>query len=320
MRNLWGAAAAVLAAVVVLPAQQPAAQNFGQSIRNLVPKAPKVMPLYPDAIPNSKNVPDQEQSGANLGGTVMKVSRPTITAYLPGKDKSAGAAIIIFPGGGYMAESYKMEGTTIAEAFQDRGIAAFLVKYRLPSDETMPDRSIGPLQDAQQAVRVVRDNAAEWGVDPAKVGVIGFSAGGHLASTVGTHFDKPYGPTPAGANLRPDFLVLVYPVISMKPGLTHQGSHDALIGKNASDDQVKLFSNEEQVSARTPPALLLHATDDLLVDVENSVAFYRALHRNGVQAEMHLFDRGNHGFFGIARGEWMERVFAWLARNGWAKP
>ena len=301
-------------------AQDPSGQRFGKAIATLTPQPPKVMPLYDGAIPNSKNTPDQEQTGPAMGGILSKVSRPTITAYLPGKDRSVGSAIVIFPGGGYMIEAWKLEGTTIAEIFQDRGIAAFLVKYRLPDDTTMENKSIGPLQDAQQALRVVRDHASEWGLDPSKIGVIGFSAGGHLASTVGTHFDKPYGSTPPGTNIRPDFEVLVYPVISMKSGLTHQGSHDALLGKDASDAQVRLFSNEEQVTAKTPPTLLVAGSDDMLVDVENSVAFYRALRRNEVQSEMHLFDRGNHGFFGLSRGEWMAPVFAWMTKNGWAKP
>jgi acetyl esterase/lipase len=319
MRTIYRlcAVAALLAAGA--EAQDPG-ERFMRAITNLVAKPPRVMPLYKDAIPNAKSAPDHEQRDSPYPGAIAKVSRPTLTVYLPGKDKASGAGIVIFPGGGYVMESYTDEGTHVAQAFQDRGIAAFLVKYRLPDDATMEDKSVGPLQDAQQALRVVRENASEWGVDAAKIGVIGFSAGGHLASTTGTHFDKAYGPTPAGANLRPDFMVLVYPVISMKPGLTHQGSHDALLGSRAGEDKVRLFSNEEQVTPRTPPTLLLHATDDMLVDVDNSVQFYQALHRNNVPAEMIVFQQGNHGFLGLSRGEWMEPVFTWMVKNGWAKP
>lgn len=298
--------------------RDPEGLRFGQSITDLRPSPPQVMPLYPGAIPNSKPSPDQEKPGPF--GTIAQVSKPTITAYLPGKAKSIGSAIIVFPGGGYVMQSYEMEGTSVAEAFQDRGVAAFLVKYRLPDDATMEDKSIGPLQDAQQAIRVVRENASKWNVDPAKIGVIGFSAGGHLASTAATHFNKSYIPDSGGINLRPDFAVLVYPVITMATGLTHRGSRDALLGKTPTEAQVRLFSNEQQVTPKTPPTLLLHATDDLLVDVDNSVSFYRELHQHQVPAEMILFDRGNHGFFGLSRDEWMQPLGAWMKKNGWMKP
>lgn len=303
-------------------AQTPAApsQRFGSSIVDLVPHPPRTQPLYEGEIPNSKPAQDEETKGSALGGTVAKVSRPTLTAYLPGKAKSNGSAIIIFPGGGYMMESYQMEGVKTAEAFQDRGVAAFIVKYRLPSDAIMPDKTIGPLQDAQQAIKVVRESASKWGIDPAKVGVIGFSAGGHLASTLGTHFGKAYIPNSGTTSLRPDFMVLVYPVISMAAKLTHQGSRDALLGPNPADSAVHQFSNEEQVTEQTPPTLLLHATDDLLVDVDNSVAFYEALHHHNVPSAMFLFHAGNHGFFGLARDEWMSPVFKWMTKNGWMKP
>jgi acetyl esterase/lipase len=294
------------------------AQRFGRSIAELVPQPPRTLPLYESEIPNSKAAADEE---AKLrGGGIETVSRPTLTAYLPGKAKSNGSSILIFPGGGYVMESYEMEGTRIAEAFQDRGVAALLVKYRLPSDATMVDKSIGPLQDAQRAIQMARENASKWDIDPSKIGVLGFSAGGHLASTVGTHFDKAYIPNSSNTSLRPDFMVLVYPVISMASELTHQGSRDALLGKNPAASLVQLFSNDQQVTERTPPALLLHATDDLLVDVDNSVVFYEALHHHNVPAAMILFQKGNHGFFGIARDEWMQPIFTWMSKNGWMKP
>jgi acetyl esterase/lipase len=167
---------------------------------------------------------------------------------------------------------------------------------------------------------VVRQHAKEWDLDARKIGVIGFSAGGHLAATVGTHFGKSYISNDDYTSLRPDFLVLVYPVISMKPGLTHKGSHDALLGANPTEAQVQLFSNELQVTEETPPTLLLHASDDLLVDVDNSVAFYTALHHHHVPAQMILFTKGNHGFFELPTDEWHKRLFDWLKKNEWMNP
>ena len=224
--------------------------------------------------------------------------------------------MLVLPGGGYTGLSWSFEGVRTARSLQDHGVTAIVVKYRLPSDATMKDKSIGPLQDAQQALRIVRQHAKEWNVDPGKIGVMGFSAGGHLAATVGTHFGKSYLSKDDGVNLRPDFLILVYPVISMKTGLTHAGSHDALLGTNPTESQVELFSNELQVTDRTPPTLLLHASDDLLVDVDNSVAFYEALHHHGVPAQMILFTSGNHGFFGIPTDDWREVAWTWLKRTG----
>lgn len=287
----------------------------------VIPPQPATIPLYPGEIPNSTNTPDQEETLSSGGlGFIQKVSRPTLTSYLPAKIKAGGSAIIIFPGGGYVGEAYQFEGTSVAEAFRDHGIAAFIVKYRLPSDVTMKDKSIGPLQDAEQAIKLVRQHASEWQIDPGKVGIIGFSAGGHLASTLGTHFEKNYLGDAANVNLRPDFMVLVYPVISMTDELTHTGSRDALLGKNPSAAQVQEFSNELHVSERTPPTLLLQASDDSIVDVDNSVVFYEALHHHKVSAQMVLFRQGQHGFFLISRDEWLQQVYAWLEQNGWTKP
>lgn len=300
------------------PRVAPQPTNFDQ----IIPPQPKTMPLYPGEIPNSTNAPDQEETHPQMGGLgfVQKVSRPTLTIYLPAKVKAGGSAIIIFPGGGYVGEAYRFEGTSIAEAFQDHGMAAFIVKYRLPSDVTMKDKSIGPLQDAEQAIKLVREHASEWQIDPGKVGVIGFSAGGHLASTLGTHFEKNYLGNAAHVNLRPDFMILAYPVISMTDELTHMGSRDALLGKDPSPAQVQEFSNELHVTERTPPTLLLQAGDDSIVDVDNSVVFYEALHHHKVPAQMVLFRQGQHGFLLISRHEWLQQVYTWLEQNGWAKP
>jgi len=165
----------------------------------------------------------------------------------------------------------------------------------------------------------VHEHAPEWQVDPGKVGIIGFSAGGHLASTLGTHFEKNYLGDTADVNLRPDFMILVYPVISMTDKLTHMGSRDALLGENPSAAQVQEFSNELHVSERTPPTILLHASDDSLVDVDNSVVFYEALRRHHVSAQMVLYGQGGHGFFPMSRGEWIQQVYYWMELNGWMR-
>jgi acetyl esterase/lipase len=243
---------------------------------------------------------------------VQKVSRPTLQVFLPAKLKANGSSIIIFPGGGYVSVSIAMEGEEVAKSFQDHGFAAFVVKYRLPSDKTMEDKSIGPLQDAQQAILTVREHAAEWHLDPHKIGVIGFSAGGHLASTLGTHFEKSYIANSNTLSLRPDFMILVYPVISMDSKIAHMGSRIALLGEHPSEESIKLFSNELQVTAKTPPTLILQAADDHLVDVDNSLVFFEALRRHDVPVDMTIFAKGDHGLFLLPRDDWHSIIFHWL--------
>jgi len=299
----------------------PAQPEIPPAWRNSIPKAPWTRPLYEGTIPNATGAPDQEEHGTFLGWAfTRKVSRPTITAFLPAPDKSIGSGVIIFPGGGYVGAGLAIESTAIAELLQNRAVAAFVVKYRLPSDVIMQDKSIGPLQDAQQSVRLVREHAFEWNLNPHKVGVMGFSAGGHSASSVGTHFSKAYIPNDDNVNLRPDFMVLVYPVITMKNGLAEKGSRAALLGPNPSDALVRLFSNEQQVTDETPPTLLLHAADDRIVDVDNSVVFFEALRHHKVPVEMMIFPKGDHGFFLITRDEWIQPVFRWMTRNAWMMP
>jgi acetyl esterase/lipase len=244
-----------------------------------------------------------------------KISEPTLAIYLPDEKIATGAAVIICPGGGYEMESYRLEGTIIAEAFLQKGIAAFILKYRLPSDSIMIDKSIGPLQDAQQAIKTVRMRAGEWKINPAKIGIMGFSAGGHLASTAGTHFDKSYIPNDEKISLRPDFVILIYPVISMTDELTHLGSRNALLGNTPARELVDLFSNEKQVNTNIPPTWLTHTGDDNVVTVENSIRFYQELIRNKVPAEMHLYPKGNHGFvLSQPTGEWMQPLFNWMKK------
>lgn len=276
-------------------------------------------PLYGDAaIPNSKGGPDEEAS-AN-GSWITKVSRPAVQVYLPARSKANGAGIVIFPGGGYAGLTFDFEGVQQANYFIDHGIAAFVVKYRIPSDATMVDKSMGPLQDAQQAMRFVRQHAAEWSVDSRRIGAIGFSAGGHVASTLATHFDAPAVDDSDHVVLRPDFLVLVYPVISMDAKITHLDSRKALLGAAPTPAQVRFFSSELNVTADTPPTLILHAADDRLVDVDNSVVFFEALRRAGVPVEARLFQRGQHGFYLMARDRWQGTIMEWLTANGWLSP
>ena len=248
---------------------------------------------------------------ANDPDWIMSTSVPTLTVFLPAPEKNSGVGVIIFPGGGYSGVSYKAEGVNVAREFVKNGIAAFVVKYRLPSDSIMLNKSIGPLQDAQQAIRFVRTNSRKYKIN--HIGIIGFSAGGHLASTLGTHFSTSYIANPGNVSLRPDFMVLVYPVITMRDSLTHKGSRGSLLGDRPSDSLQHLFSNDEQVTDSTPPAYITHTQDDNVVDVENSILFYQALRRHHVFSEMHLFPRGNHGFvLNLPITEWMSPVIDWI--------
>ena len=277
--------------------------------------AQEIIPLYQEVIPNSKPY-QMEEIEMKVEGQFygyQKTSEPTLTVYLPNKEIATGVAVVICPGGGYGFVSYKMEGTKIAEEFLSRGIAAFILKYRLPSDSIMIDKAIGPLQDAQQAIKVVREHANNWNIDTDKIGIMGFSAGGHLASTAGTHFEKSYIPDRGKTSLRPDFMVLVYPVISMTNEITHQGSRVNLLGENAGEKNILLFSNELQINKNTPPTWLTHTGDDTVVPVENSIRFYQALVNNKIPAEMHLYPKGNHGFvLNLPTKEWMQPLFEWM--------
>ncbi|MEX6686208.1 alpha/beta hydrolase [Danxiaibacter flavus] len=272
----------------------------------------KVMPLYDGDIPNSTNVADEEKNDtANM--VVSKVSRPTLTVYLPAKEKATGAAVVICPGGGYGVLVIGKEGYHIAEYLAANGIAAVVLKYRLPDDKFMKDKAIGPLQDAQQAIRQVKLHAKEWNIDSSRVGIMGFSAGGHLASTEGTHYDKVLVPNNENISVRPSFMILVYPVISMNDTLGHRGSRDNLLGKNPSKEKINLYSNDLQVNAQTPPTFLFHTGDDRVVDVDNSIYFYEALRHNKVPAEMHLYPKGDHGFvLNWPVEQWMRQCLDWM--------
>jgi len=282
--------------------------------------AQQELPLYGnEPIPNSRAVPNQEKvdSGAHSGYySLSKVSHPTLTVFLPPKGKGNGMAVVVCPGGGYLHLAMAHEGMEVARLLNEMGIAAFVLKYRLPSDSTMIDKTIGPLQDAQRAIQLVRQRAEEWAVNPARVGILGFSAGGHLASTAGTHFGKTTIDNAANVSLRPDFMVLLYPVISFSDSIGHRGSRDNLIGKTPSSSLIQEYSNELQVTAQTPPTFIVHAEDDKTVPVANSLRIYESLLHNKVPAELHIYPRGGHGF-GLhnptTKDQWPERMQNWFS-------
>ncbi len=275
------------------------------------------IPLYPNGVPNSKPAPAAYVEKI-VNGSGSLVTDPTITPYFPEKGKANGTAVVVCPGGGYVHLSMIKEGADVAKKFAEIGVTAFVLKYRLPSDEIMTDKTIGPLQDAQRAIQLVRERAGEWGIDPAKVGIIGFSAGGHLASTAGTHFDKAVIDNPKSTSLRPDFMILMYPVITFGE-LAHKGSRDNLVGKDAPQALVDLYSNEKQVTANTPVTMLVQAEDDKTVPVQNSLMFYEALLKNNVKAELLIYPNGGHGF-GLnnktTKDQWFNSATNWLDANG----
>ncbi len=279
----------------------------------------EIIPLY-DKIPGSKAAIKSESSDTINGILrIRNVSLPTLAVYRPEAGKANGTAVVICPGGGYAILAASHEGADIAKLFTTWGITAFVLKYRLPDDAIMQNKTIGPLQDAQRAFQLVRQRAGEWGVDPSKVGIMGFSAGGHLAATASTQFNKPV--IGAGsAVVRPDFSILIYPVISLSDTLMHKGSRDNLLGADTSATRVIQYSADRQVGPETPPAFLVHAGDDKAVPVGNSIAYYAALQRNRIIAEMHIYQQGGHGF-GLnnktTQDQWSERLRNWLMANKW---
>lgn len=276
-------------------------------------RAQEIVNLYPGKIPNTK---ENEIKESFASGMYRGVTVPTLEIFLPEKENATGAAVVICPGGGYSVVVYQGEGVSTAKEFAKNGVAAFVLKYRLPDDLTMPDKSIGPLQDAQQAIKYVRENAAKWGIDVKKIGIMGFSAGGHLASTEATHFTKSYIENENNTSLRPDFQILIYPVISMQDSLTHLDSRTQLLGKNPSKETIDLFSNELQVDLNSPPTYITHAGDDNLVDVDNSINYFEKLRRSKVPVEMHIYPKGGHGFI-FRRVGWMEPLFRWMKDSKW---
>lgn len=271
--------------------------------------------LWPDGAPEDNGITASETTDPE--GRVTNVSVACLYVYAPEKEKNTGLAVIICPGGGYSLLAMKHEGEWFARWLADRGITGIVLKYRLPNHHPQV-----PLSDASRAIRWVRGKADSWGIRPDRIGIAGFSAGGHLASTAGTHFDAgdPSAADPTDRlSSRPDFMLLFYPVISFSPqGNPHIGSRNALLGSARTPVQLDYFSNEKQVTGQTPPAFIVHCDDDPAVSSLNSVRFYMALKQNKVPAVLYVFDRGGHGW-GLREefsyyGQWTTLLEKWLSR------
>jgi acetyl esterase/lipase len=281
--------------------------------------ASSVIPLWPEGVPGAKAGLGAEREE---GGRVANVSEPTLTVYGPAVDRPNGTAVIICPGGGYVRLSTQREGEQYANWLSSLGVTSFVLKYRM-QEFGHP----APLQDVLRAVRLVREQAAKYHIRADRIGVMGSSAGGHLAASAGTLFDNPLGRTGAAidkVSARPDFLMLMYPVIAMEGPAVHAGSRKALLGGSPSAETVQLMSVEKQVTDKTPPTLLIHTQADQAVPVENSILFYQALTRAHVPAEMYLFEHGGHGM-GMKAGlgtssSWPRRAEEWLKDRGLLDP
>jgi len=267
-----------------------------------LPTSNKVELLWPDGAPDAKGNQDKD--------------KPTLTICLPEKEAANGTAIVICPGGGYGFVSMDREGQQIADWLNSIGVAAFIVNYR---HNGLGYSYPAPLQDAQRALRIVRSRAQELNINPKRIGLMGFSAGGHLASSIGTHFQNNYYEAKDDidkVSCRPDFMILLYPVITFDDSFTHSGSKRNLLGPNPEQELVENLSNEKQVTADTPPTFIVHSSEDRTVPVENSIYFYLALRKAGVPAEMHIYLKGTHGSaieekYGII-STWPERCVEWM--------
>jgi acetyl esterase/lipase len=278
------------------------------------------LPLYTGTIPDSKHTDTEEIIEHTEITFIRNVKVPGIDIYLPSKRFASGQAVVICPGGGYWGLSYDLEGTDIARYLNSIGVAGIILKYRLPVYGNTVETHKGPLLDAQRAMRLVRFNATKWNIDTGKIGIMGFSAGGHLASTLGTHFDygnKTSADSVERISCRPDFMILMYPVISFVDSSTHTGSRDALLGKNPDKNLLNYYSNELQVRDDTPPAFFVHADNDTGVPVENTLLMYKALRAKKIPAELHILSEGEHGFgLGIGNehiASWSNNLRLWLS-------
>jgi acetyl esterase/lipase len=280
---------------------------------------PLVLPLWDGTPPLQTEMDLEEEHVRNGILRISNVQLPTLEVYLPDEEAATGQAVVIFPGGGYTILAYEWEGTEFATWLQSKGIAGIVVKYRLPLSESLTDPKEVPLMDAQRAVRLARYHADDWGLDPGQIGVMGFSAGGHLASTISTQYDHQADRETDeidNQSARPDFSVLVYPVISFRDAGAHSGSRRNLLSEDAPEELVDRFSSELNVNEDTPPAFLIHSQDDQTVPVENSFLYFNALNRHEVSASMHIYPTGGHGFaFGTDRGTvegWTNVLLDWL--------
>ncbi len=277
------------------------------------------IPLWPKGkMPNSKGM---KLTDSISGERYRRVGTPGLLAFFPSKEENRGTAVLICPGGGYKHYAHIISGTQFAKWFNAKGVNAFVLLARFPHSPDLLERHTAPLQDAQRAMKLIRANAAEWGIDPARVGVIGFSAGGHVASTLGTHtndlasISDSWDTIPA----RPNFMLLVSPVITMGE-FTHKGSRENLLGVNPTEALVQSYSNELQVSEQTPPAFIVHAENDRTVSPENSLLLYRALRHKGISASLHVFPLGGHSI-GLENNPgstalWKDLCWLWLDEMG----
>jgi len=284
-------------------------------------QAQTIIPLYKGTIPNSKTCSKVEDN--TIAGRVSGITTPCMYAFIPQKKDSAKTCVIICPGGGYARLAIDHEGYQVAQAYNKRGITAFVLKNRVPIDaECFENKELVALMDAQQAIKLVREGAVEYDINPNNIGLMGFSAGGHLASTAGTHFNTVVIENKNNTSVRPNFLILGYPVISFSDSLAHIGSRDNMLGKKPSEEKKILYSNELQVTAHTPPTFLVHAADDKTVKVENSLLFFMALQKNKVPSEIHILQKGGHGFGLNNKAEptnWLLNVYAWMKANAFMK-
>ncbi len=277
------------------------------------------LPLWQENIPNYQKTDEVEVRDTTDIVIIRSVQEPNVSVYFPARRNANCQAVVICPGGGYAVLAYDWEGIDIAKMLNAQGIAAIVLKYRLPGSESNIVRHRSPLLDAQRAIRLTRYHAAEWHIEADQIGIMGFSAGGHLASTAGTHFDPgdPNSEDPVETiTSRPDFMILMYPVITFTQPFMHRGSRNALLGESPDPSLIEYYSNELQVSEETPPTFLIHASDDQTVPVENSLVFYQALKDKGVPVEMHIYPEGGHGF-SLATGNdhlhtWTECCIDWL--------
>lgn len=257
------------------------------------------IPLYPEGVPYGILDAPKEIHTENDILWITEIRSPSLQVFTPPKKHRSKKAVIICPGGGYHGLAYDLEGTEIAKWYNSIGITAFVLKYRMPKRHTGNYKSKIPLSDAARAMKFVRKNADRWNIDPNQIGIMGFSAGGHLASTLGTHYnmdlftpDDPYEKISA----RPDFMILIYPVISMEDAYTHKGSMQSLLGEHPSTEAQHLYSSDQQVDPNTPRTFLIHCLDDDVVDVANSIKMFQSLQEHKVPSELHVFPKGGHGF------------------------
>jgi acetyl esterase/lipase len=279
----------------------------------------RVIPIWPEGVPDAQPGGGVERID---DGRVYNVQVPTLTVFRAAAETAVGTAVIICPGGSYARLAVSIEGSELVKRLYALGISAFVLKYRL-----VEYGHPAPLRDVLRAVRIVRSRAQELGVRADRIGVLGSSAGGHLAACAGTLFDVPEGRTGAeldAVNARPDFLALLYPVITMTTPFTHAASRKNLIGDAPSPALVERLSVETRVSRDTPPTFLVHTSEDTSVPLENSLLFFQALRREGVPAEMHIYEKGRHGFgtkLGLGpTSEWPKRLEEWMRSHGWLDP